>query len=633
MEEINMSKEVRNFLKSIDFYSSAKKYVECYNHAGELLNDLPKNSIEYIFLEGIQKSCEFLIGKNPIIDIKSNLRVLKKAGYLLEWALLKQLEFEAYYDKNAKEIIPYIIADIMEVETVLKNSNAKSKTKRVKEVRDWIFKEYQKRFCSARILCDYLKIFQRLGSIIHSYLGEDNFAEKILDLLIETTNSERGGLFLICNSKLKLAAGRNVKQVTINDAKRISRSVIKETVKKSDMICCSNAMLDPRFKKSKSVILNQIRSIICAPLKGRDRIIGAIYLDDRRIDKLFSEDDRNFLTTVTDFVGSVIERSKIFQKIKEETIFLRAGIVPGNYEDYLIGESPAIVAIRDMIEKFAKTDSSVLITGETGSGKSLVAQLLHQRSTRRNYRFVTVNSASVPETLFESELFGYKKGAFTGAFTNKKGLFEEADKGTLFLDEISNTPVVTQGKLLEVIETKRIRRLGETIERIVDVKLISATNRNLKEMIEARGFREDLYYRISVLTITIPPLRERVSDISLLADHFLKKYASELHRKIMGFDKKAVKKMLLYPWPGNIRELQNMIERAIILTQNRYISADDLQLSTETKCKQMIYEEKIITSVLKSAKGNISMAAKMLGTTRRTLYNYIKRYKIHVCRN
>jgi DNA-binding NtrC family response regulator len=293
----------------------------------------------------------------------------------------------------------------------------------------------------------------------------------------------------------------------------------------------------------------------------------------------------------------------------------------------LIGITPAITLIRDTIIKLSNIDSTILITGETGTGKGLVARLIHDNSQRSHGQFVAFSCGIIPVTLFEGELFGHKKGAFTDACYERRGLFEEAEGGTLFLDDIQNAPLPIQAKLLQAIEDKTIRRLGESALKKVDVRIICATNEDLKILIKQGLFREDLYYRISVIPIHIPLLCERVTDIPILADFFLKDCAIRARRRILGFDNKAKKKMMLYSWPGNVREMQNVIERAVALSSGPRISTADVQLGGSITSRKKPFSKETIACLLNATKGNISLTARVLGVTRRTLYRYLKNYK------
>lgn len=297
------------------------------------------------------------------------------------------------------------------------------------------------------------------------------------------------------------------------------------------------------------------------------------------------------------------------------------------------GTSPAMMRIRELVEKVAATDANILITGENGTGKEMLTREIHNRSPRRNELMVSVDMGAIPETLFESELFGHVKGAFTDARSDRAGKFEVANGGTLFLDEIGNLPLHLQSKLLTVLQSGRVVRVGSNTPIDVDIRLISATNRNLYEMVKQGLFREDLLYRINTIHIDLPPLRQRHDDILPLAETFLKQYASKYGKDIEGFDKAAETEMLKYPWPGNIRELQHTIEKAVILCDSKSISTDTLLLRPVQMPQQNAdfatlddMERSMIAQAMERCNGNMTEVARQLGITRQTLYNKIKRY-------
>jgi transcriptional regulator with PAS, ATPase and Fis domain len=290
----------------------------------------------------------------------------------------------------------------------------------------------------------------------------------------------------------------------------------------------------------------------------------------------------------------------------------------------------------EAIKVVAASNATVLITGETGTGKELVARAIHSQSQRRGKPFIAVSCAALPETLLESELFGHEKGAFTGAYAQKKGKFEVANHGTLLLDEIGEMSANIQVHLLRVLEEKEFTRVGGNEPIKVDVRVISATNRDIKEAVAKGQFREDLYYRLNVVNIELPPLRERKEDIPLLAQHFLKKFALENNKEISGFSPEATDFLLRYDWPGNVRELENAIERAVILAKKPVIEIDDLPqqtlagrpVSVGKNLRQV--EKNHIMNVLAQTEGNYTKAAKALGISRMTLYNKAKAYGINV---
>lgn len=300
-----------------------------------------------------------------------------------------------------------------------------------------------------------------------------------------------------------------------------------------------------------------------------------------------------------------------------------------------IGNSPEMKQVFATINKVAKTDANVLILGENGTGKELVARALHRNSLRKDEVFISVDLGAIAETLFESELFGHVKGAFTDAKKDKPGRFEIASGGTLFLDEIGNLTLPMQAKLLTVLERREITRVGANKANSIDVRLICATNNNIHQMIQDESFRQDLLYRINTVEIHLPPLRERVTDIPLLAEHFLVVYAKKYRKKIKGISADAMKKLNMYQWPGNVRELQHALERAVIMSDSDTLQEDDFLLSTPREKTTEIeidtynleeIEKNIIVKVLKQNQGNVTQAATVLGLTRTSLYRRMEKY-------
>lgn len=296
----------------------------------------------------------------------------------------------------------------------------------------------------------------------------------------------------------------------------------------------------------------------------------------------------------------------------------------------IIGESRALYNLIETIDMAADYSSTVLIKGESGSGKELVARALHYHSQRRENNFVAVNCAALNHNIIESELFGHKKGSFTGAVKDKKGKFEIADQGTLMLDEITEISLDTQSKLLRVLQEKQFERVGENKSIDVDVRVIATTNRDIKKMVRENKFRSDLFYRLNVIPIDVPPLRERKSDIKILINHFIKKISSRENISPKSISDKAVALLKEYDWPGNIRELENLTERLIIISKSNEIRVQDLPQEIVEKVnaeqEKLSEKEKIISSLKKSS-GNKTKAAKILGISRKTLYNWIKKYK------
>lgn len=323
------------------------------------------------------------------------------------------------------------------------------------------------------------------------------------------------------------------------------------------------------------------------------------------------------------------------QNLVEENISLRRKIEDRFHFEGIIAKSPKMLKIIELVKTVAPANATILIIGKTGTGKEVIARALHHQSPRRNRPFIATSCAALPEGLLESELFGHEKGSFTGAVERKKGKFEAGDKGTLFLDEIGEINANTQIHLLRALEEKKITRVGGNEEINVDVRIIAATNRNLKTMVTQGTFREDLYYRLNVVTIDLPLLKDRMEDILPLAEHFLKKYADENNKSIKNFSDDVVEFMLNYSWPGNVRELENMIERGVILSKNTAITLDELPQDiihptpAEGKTVEAVTRNHII-NVLEETKGNITKAANILGIRRMTLYNKLKKYNYTV---
>ncbi len=335
----------------------------------------------------------------------------------------------------------------------------------------------------------------------------------------------------------------------------------------------------------------------------------------------------------------VVQRLIKLQDLERENRLLKEQ-VEGKYNfSGIVARSEKMKAIFDQVETVSQTDSTVLIMGESGTGKELVADAIHQNSLRRNGPFIKISCAALPETLLEAELFGYEKGAFTGAAKQKKGRFELANGGTLFLDEIGEMSTATQVKLLRVLQERTFERLGGTETLAVDVRIVCATQRDLKKEVKKGSFREDLYYRLNVVPITLPPLRERRGDIMLLSNHFLRYFAALHKKKISNFSIEAMEMLLKYPFPGNVRELENAVERAVVMGKGEEVQPWDLPEEMNTEAFKVMkemesyenlskaikdFERQYITKVLEETKGNKSLAAKLLGVSRKTLWEKCK---------
>jgi DNA-binding NtrC family response regulator len=341
---------------------------------------------------------------------------------------------------------------------------------------------------------------------------------------------------------------------------------------------------------------------------------------------------------INEDVKMTVRRLLEHKKVVQENIALRQQLSQQFGCREFVGISPQILRVFEVLEKVIPTRSNILILGESGTGKGLIAEIVHCNSQRKDRPFISINCSAIPENLLESELFGYRKGAFTGAASDKKGLITMADQGTLFLDEIGDMPLGLQAKILKVLESGEVLPVGETKSKFVDVRLVAATNKNLEEQIEKGLFREDLYYRLNVIEVKIPPLRERKEDIEVLARHFVEKYSRENQKKVAGITEEAMDVLTQYPWPGNIRELRNIVERAVVLAGSEKIGLGELpdrlkrldgpRSARTLKERLEYYEEKIIRDVLQSNDWEKERSATELGVDLATLYRKIKKLGI-----
>ncbi|MCH7755945.1 sigma 54-interacting transcriptional regulator [candidate division KSB1 bacterium] len=454
---------------------------------------------------------------------------------------------------------------------------------------------------------------------------------------METLAADRG--FIIFKSTetsqgFETRTSRNFSDKQISAITQFSTSVIQDVLKKGEPILLFEAQKDPLYKETESIVIQKIQSIACVPLSIKNRQIGAIYLDSLTQRSRFTNESLPFLTAFANQAAIAIENANLYQSLRDENRQLREEMQRIHGFKEIIGQSPKMREVFDMISRVLDSDATVLIEGESGTGKELVARAIHYNGHRKDKPFLAIFCGSLPDTLLESELFGHKKGAFTGAVTDKRGLFETADGGTFFLDEIGDLSMQIQTKLLRVLQEGEIRRVGENEIRKVNVRVVSATNKILTELVPQGLFREDLYYRLNTISIRMPLLRQRKPDIPLLAHHFLDKFETK-KTKIKGFDEDTLEALLSYPWPGNVRELENTIERAVVMAKRELISVDDLRLP-QTEIEDFSEEglslkdsqRRLVKKTLDEQEGNISETAKILGVSRRWLHYKIKEWQL-----
>ncbi len=485
-----------------------------------------------------------------------------------------------------------------------------------------------------------------INTLINSNYGD---ATKLLTQILESatrlTEGEASSLVLKNQDDGKLyfeialgPKGRDVKKFCLNPGEGIAGWVAE----RGQSLIVNDVETDSRFYSeiSKSIDFPTY-SILAVPMLIRDKCVGVIEILNKKNNKYFTQDDLEWLEIFAVQAAIAIENAHYFEKAKEEIGFLRNQISEDKGYHVLIAKSPEILSKLELISRIAQTDSSVLILGESGVGKELFAEQIHLQSLRKNGPFIRVNCAALPEGLLESELFGHVKGAFTDAIQNRKGRFELADGGTIFLDEIGDLPLKLQAKLLRVLQQKTFEKVGSSETISVDVRIVAATNKNIEELVKKGEFRSDLYYRLNVLPIHIPPLRSRKDDIIELANHFLKKFSRETKKQITGFTKDAIDAMLSYSWPGNVRELENAIERAIVITKEKLISSHDLLIGTKNddiavykgmnlKDALNIFKKHFIQAALEAHNWNQTETARELDIQRTYLSRLIKELNITV---
>jgi transcriptional regulator with GAF, ATPase, and Fis domain len=466
-----------------------------------------------------------------------------------------------------------------------------------------------------------LSALMKISTEINSIRGLDNLLERLLDLLFEVVPAERGAILLTDESSFETSLVFGLDRVYGKDAAvNVSRTIVRQVLRDGVALLANDAPSESGLVTD-SLIEARTHSVMCVPLILFDRKLGVIYLDSTVTRDHFNREHLQLVTAIAGIAAVAIENARQFEWLETENDRLRTDV---NIEHNMVGESPAMHRVYHFISKVAPTDATVLIGGESGTGKELAARAIHRNSKRAQKPFMAVNCAALNESLLESELFGHEKGSFTGAFAQKKGRLEIADGGTVFLDEIGELTPPLQVKLLRVLQEREFERVGGTVTINVDLRLIAATNKNLEEAIEMGQFREDLYYRLNVVSLEMPGLRERREDIMLLANYFADKFGGRSNRKLRGFSAEVRNCLTAYDWPGNVRELENTIERAIVLGTTEWILPEDLPEAvlemretggSTTSYHAMVVQNKkqIILRALEEANKNHSEAARLLG--------------------
>ena len=457
----------------------------------------------------------------------------------------------------------------------------------------------------------------------------------LLDAVIELTGASKGFLIHINGDRLVIPAARNVDRVDVeSDPSMVSDSVIARVIKDRRSLIVGDARNDTILGQSKSVVDLRLQSVMCVPLLAKDQLIGVLYVGTEGVGKLFTADDLELLKIFAAQAALILHNALLLNELILENEDL-AREVAGGTGGSMIGSHSSMKDVFHTLDKVAPTDISLLVVGETGTGKELVARELHKRSNRANGPFISINCGAIPENLLESELFGHKKGAFTGALHDKQGKFEDANGGTLFLDEIGEMPMNLQVKLLRVLQEREIERVGEGKPRAVDIRVVSATNKNLEEEIKEGRFREDLYYRLNEILVELPPLRDRGDDITMIAQHLMRRYCKLYPGRAVGFTPEALAALKSYVWPGNVRQMENRVKKALVLADGPMLSPQDLGFepgATDERRWQPLndakeaFQQRYIRDCLESHDWNKAATARALDVDPRTIFRYIERF-------
>jgi transcriptional regulator with GAF, ATPase, and Fis domain len=462
--------------------------------------------------------------------------------------------------------------------------------------------------------------------------GIDAALTRLLDSLVEVVRADKGFVLVMAEGGPQVLKARNFQRENVKDAvERLSDTILKRVLETRTPLRIEDALHDAEFNASASVVNLKLSSVLCLPLLLRGELVGAIYLGNDKLANLFTERELEVAQSFCSTATLLIELGRQLDELRADNKALQDRLEEQAYGD-IVGACDAMRDIFRKVDKVAATDISILVTGETGTGKELIAREVHRRSPRKAGPFVAINCGAIPENLLESELFGHAKGAFTGANAARQGRFQAASGGTLFLDEIGEMPLQLQVKILRALQDRSVTRVGENRPEVVDIRVVAATNKDLEEEMKAGRFREDLYYRINVVHLHLPALRDRGEDAVTLAKWFLTRAVRELSSKVKGFSPQALLAIKRYRWPGNIRQLENRIKKAVVLAEKPLLSPDDLELRPE-QLEPILplaeardeWQKRYINEVLERNNQNRTKTAKDLGVDPRTIFRHLER--------
>lgn len=479
---------------------------------------------------------------------------------------------------------------------------------------------------------DGLRKLQAFSAQLMAGNSLQEILEQLLDSVIDLTGASKGFLVLFEDDTPSVKVARNVHRENVHKTvAQLSDSIVARVIETREPLILADAMSDGDFSTAESVINLKLNSVMCVPLLERGRLLGLIYLGNDSITGLFEHRTLDLLCVFTAQASILVQNALMLDELKLRNESLSKELSSQRFGE-IVGSSPSMLTVFRQVEKVAGADVSVLIGGETGTGKELIAREIHRRSTRARGPFITVNCGAIPESLMESEFFGHVRGAFTGAVSTREGKFQASNKGTIFLDEIGEMPLSLQVKLLRVLQERQVVKVGATKPEFVDIRVLAASNRNLEEEIAAGRFREDLYYRLNVVHIDLPALRERGEDVNLLARYLLGRYSAEYGSGVKGFTPNASIVMRKHHWPGNVRELENRIKKAVILCEGTMIGPQDLDLG-EDKLPDILplaearekFQRDYIMEVLSRNNGNRTKTARDLDVDPRTIFRYLEK--------
>ena len=467
----------------------------------------------------------------------------------------------------------------------------------------------------------------------------ESLVDTILDSLIELTGADKGFLVLLEDDPSGaegrhpvVRAARNVEQSNVQRSlDLLSDSILAKVIETKRPVIVADALADEQWSASESIVHLGLHSVMCSPLLKRGELLGLLYVGNNRVTNLFDDAAMDVMSVFSAQASLLLSQAQRIDELHEQKSALEDKLEDLRFGS-IVGACDSMKDVYKRVRKVATADISVLITGETGTGKELIAKEIHENSPRKRGPFVVINCGAIPENLLESELFGHVRGAFTGAVATKAGRFQAANGGTLFLDEIGEMPLSLQVKLLRALQEHVVSRVGDTKTEPVDIRVVAATNRILEQEIKSGRFREDLYYRLNVVNVALPPLRDRDDDLEILAKYFLSRAAEEHNRRVRGFSKSCLIAMKKYAWPGNVRELENRIKKAVVLAEKTLIVADDLDLREEdveeilslADAKER-FQTRYINKVLEMNAGNRTKTARDLGVDPRTVFRHLEK--------